>query len=42
MGPGKVVCGLIKKINASITMVSAHTPEEVEAAIATLGANHEA
>ncbi|MBL8028073.1 MAG: ACP S-malonyltransferase [Fibrobacteres bacterium] len=38
MGSGKVVCGLIKKINANINMVSAHTPEEIQAACAVLGA----
>jgi [acyl-carrier-protein] S-malonyltransferase len=39
MGSGKVVCGLIKKINPNINMVAAHTPEEVQAACAVLGAN---
>jgi [acyl-carrier-protein] S-malonyltransferase len=39
MGSGKVVCGLIKKINPNINMVAAHTPEEIQAACAVLGAN---
>jgi [acyl-carrier-protein] S-malonyltransferase len=38
IGPGKVVCGLVKKINPSINLISAHTPEEVVAAVAFLGA----
>jgi hypothetical protein len=38
MGSGKVVCGLIKKINPNINMVAAHTPEEIQAACAILGA----
>jgi [acyl-carrier-protein] S-malonyltransferase len=38
MGSGKVVCGLIKKINSNINMVAAHTPEEIQAVCAVLGA----
>ena len=38
MGSGKVVCGLLKKINPNINMVAAHTPEEIQAACAALGA----
>lgn len=38
MGPGKVVSGLIKKINPAINLLAAHTPDEVEAALRALGA----
>lgn len=37
MGPGKVVCGLIKKINPAINMLPAYTLAEIQAAIQTLG-----
>ncbi len=38
MGPGKVLCGLIRKINPAVNMLPAYSIEEVEAAIKTLGA----
>jgi [acyl-carrier-protein] S-malonyltransferase len=38
MGPGKVLCGLMKKINPNITPFSAYTLEEIQAAIQILGA----
>jgi [acyl-carrier-protein] S-malonyltransferase len=38
MGPGRVLCGLVKKINPAINMVPAHTIEEIQTAIQTLGA----
>jgi [acyl-carrier-protein] S-malonyltransferase len=38
MGPGKVLCGLVKKINPSINMLPAYTIEEIRAAIQTIGA----
>ncbi len=37
MGPGKVLCGLLKKINGGINMISAHTPDEIEAALHIIG-----
>lgn len=38
MGPGKVLCGLLKKINPAINMQPAYTIEEIQSAIQVLGA----
>jgi len=38
MGPGKVLCGLVKKINPAINMLAAYTIEEIQAAVQTIGA----
>jgi len=38
MGPGRVLCGLVKKINPAINMLPAYTIEEIQTAIQTIGA----